>query len=107
MTQLRFHRGPYKTDTDVSNLRTITVNLGSLAPEHRDLILKHHDGGSDVWHHEWSKTVDGKRTGDSQIQRASHRIVAQEASLPSLIQALEQNERALLVTPTHQFRHVH
>lgn len=102
MQQLRFH----VEMADVATLRVINVNMSTLDPAHRALILKHLDDGNDVWHHEWSRTVGGERTEHSQIQRASHRIVAKEASLPSLIEALEKNEHDLPLTPSRKATYV-
>lgn len=103
MQQLRFHVGT----ADLSTLQIINVNMGTLAPEHRALIRKRmHDSGNDIWHLEWSRTIGGERSEHSQIQRSNLRVVATEASLPALLEALQANERELLELPTRKMAYV-
>lgn len=102
MTQLRFHIGT----EELSSLKIIEINLFALAPEHRALIRKHLDDGNDVWAHTWSRLRDGQRTEFSEVTRANHRVIAKEANLPSLIEALQANEQDLLKTRSYTFSHI-
>lgn len=99
-TQLRFHKGG---DPDVASLRTIKIDMNSIDPEHRKLILSRLDDGMDVWAHTWSHLRDGQRTENSIVIRASHRILAREATLASLIEGIQQNEREIMSAPTYKY----
>lgn len=103
LTQLRFHRSD-TGDTDVLSLKTIAVDFSTIAPEQRALILQRLDG-IDVWAKTWSNLRDGQRTENSFVVRATHRVIAREATLKSLIEAIQQNERDVMTTNTFKYTH--
>lgn len=101
--QLRFHLADLGEPTD-GTLRIIEVNPNQLNPEQRALLRRHLDDGCDCWQNAWTRlTPDGERTEFSTIARSARRLVAQKATLESLLEAALENERQLMATTSHSY----